>query len=249
MVAPSSSELPRRSSAEVQKARRSVEPALELAQRLGPEPAGDHPAVLAPLHPAGVLQDADVLADRGQRHGVRRRELRQAGRPLREPLDQPGAGRVAEGGAEDGDGHGESGPFGSVLRQAMKRDERGSALVELTWLGMLLLVPMLWIVLSVFEVQRGAFGVSSAARAAGRAYALAPDDALGAGARRAGGPAGAGRPGAARRSAHRDRQLHAVPPRLPPGHLGDHGPGRHPRRPAAAAGRARRQAPTFALDA
>lgn len=59
------------------------------------------------------------------------------------------------------------------------RDERGSALVELSWLGILLLVPILWIVMSVFEVQRGAFGVSGAARAAGRAYALAPDDATG----------------------------------------------------------------------
>jgi len=61
----------------------------------------------------------------------------------------------------------------------VRRTERGSALVELTWLGVLLLVPMLWIVLSAFEVQKGAFGVSSAARAAGRAYALAPNDALG----------------------------------------------------------------------
>ena len=61
----------------------------------------------------------------------------------------------------------------------MSRDERGSALVELTWLGVLLLVPMLWIVLSVFEVQRGAFGVSGAARSAGRAFALAPTDAIG----------------------------------------------------------------------
>jgi Flp pilus assembly protein TadG len=61
-----------------------------------------------------------------------------------------------------------------------RRDERGSALVELSWLGILLLVPMLWIVVSVFEVQRGAFAVSGAARAAGRAYALAPDDATGA---------------------------------------------------------------------
>jgi Flp pilus assembly protein TadG len=59
------------------------------------------------------------------------------------------------------------------------RDERGSALVELTWLGILLLVPMLWIVMSVFQVQRGAFAVSAAARAAGRAYALAPTDAEG----------------------------------------------------------------------
>lgn len=61
----------------------------------------------------------------------------------------------------------------------MRRGERGSALVELTWLGVLLLVPMLWIALSVFDVQRGAFGVSGAARAAGRAYALAPTDAVG----------------------------------------------------------------------
>ena len=62
---------------------------------------------------------------------------------------------------------------------AHRRDDRGNALVELTWLGLLLLVPMLWIVVSVFEVQRGAFGVSSAARSAGRAYALAPNDAVG----------------------------------------------------------------------
>jgi hypothetical protein len=59
------------------------------------------------------------------------------------------------------------------------REQRGSALVELSWLGILLLVPVLWIVVSVFEVQRGAFAVSAAARAAGRAYALAPDDATG----------------------------------------------------------------------
>ena len=61
----------------------------------------------------------------------------------------------------------------------MTRDDRGSAVVELVWLGLLLLVPILWIVLSVFEVQRGAFAVSAAARSAGRAYALAPTDAEG----------------------------------------------------------------------
>jgi Flp pilus assembly protein TadG len=60
-----------------------------------------------------------------------------------------------------------------------RRDDRGSALVELCWLGILLLLPMLWVVMSVFEVQRGAFGVSAAARAAARAYALAPDDSTG----------------------------------------------------------------------
>jgi Flp pilus assembly protein TadG len=60
-----------------------------------------------------------------------------------------------------------------------RRDQRGSALVELAWLGILLVLPVLWIVMSVFQVQRGAFGVSTAARAAARAFSLAPDDATG----------------------------------------------------------------------
>jgi Flp pilus assembly protein TadG len=60
-----------------------------------------------------------------------------------------------------------------------RRNQRGSALVELAWLGILLVLPVLWIVMSVFQVQRGAFGVSTAARAAARAYSLAPDDATG----------------------------------------------------------------------
>ncbi|GAA4118055.1 hypothetical protein GCM10022215_19220 [Nocardioides fonticola] len=68
-------------------------------------------------------------------------------------------------------------PAGVAARR--RRDERGNAIVEFCWLAILLLVPLVWIVLSVFEVQRGAFGVSAAARAAGRAYVLAPDDASG----------------------------------------------------------------------
>lgn len=67
----------------------------------------------------------------------------------------------------------------AVLETRLSRGERGSALVEVTWLGILLLVPVLWILLSVFEVQRGAFGVGGAARSAARAYALAPTDAEG----------------------------------------------------------------------
>ena len=64
----------------------------------------------------------------------------------------------------------------------MKRprpEESGSALVEFAWLGLILMVPLIWIVLSVFEVQRGAFAISGAARAAGRAYALADSDSAG----------------------------------------------------------------------
>lgn len=59
------------------------------------------------------------------------------------------------------------------------RAERGSAVVEMAWLSVLLLVPLLWLVLTVFEVQSGAYGTSAAARAAGRAYALAPSAAVG----------------------------------------------------------------------
>ena len=60
-----------------------------------------------------------------------------------------------------------------------RRDEQGNGVVEFVWLGILLLVPMVWILLSVFEVQRGAFGVDAAARSGARAFALAPDDATG----------------------------------------------------------------------
>ena len=63
---------------------------------------------------------------------------------------------------------------------ARARDEQGSAIVETVWLGILLLVPLVYVVLSVFEVQRGAFATTTAARSAARAYALAPDDASGA---------------------------------------------------------------------
>lgn len=67
----------------------------------------------------------------------------------------------------------------SIRRGGRRRDQRGNGMVEMVWLGLLLLLPLLWIVLSVFEVQRGAFGVSAASRAAARAYALAPNDLAG----------------------------------------------------------------------
>jgi len=66
-----------------------------------------------------------------------------------------------------------------LQRRLAGRDERGSAVVELVWLGLLLLIPTIYIVLTAFEVQRGAFAVSAAARAAGRAYALSETDAQG----------------------------------------------------------------------
>ncbi len=65
------------------------------------------------------------------------------------------------------------------MRRRCPRGERGSALIEVTWLAILLLVPLVYVLISVFDVQRGAFGVSAASRAAGRAYALAGTDAEG----------------------------------------------------------------------
>ena len=60
-----------------------------------------------------------------------------------------------------------------------RREERGTALVEAVWLVILLLVPLVYVVVAVFEVQRASYAVSGAARAAARAYSLAPDEASG----------------------------------------------------------------------
>lgn len=61
----------------------------------------------------------------------------------------------------------------------MKRPERrrdiGSGTVEFVWLAVLLLVPMVYILIAVFDVQRAAYGVSAASKAAARAFLLAPD--------------------------------------------------------------------------
>jgi hypothetical protein len=60
----------------------------------------------------------------------------------------------------------------------LRRDE-GSALVEFVWLAILLMVPLVYVVISAVSLQRSAFGLTSAARDAGRAYATAGSDDLG----------------------------------------------------------------------
>lgn len=54
------------------------------------------------------------------------------------------------------------------------RCERGTASVEFVWMSLLLLVPFVYALLCVFDVQRAAFAVSVASRSAARAYLLAP---------------------------------------------------------------------------
>lgn len=55
--------------------------------------------------------------------------------------------------------------------------ERGSALIELVGLGVLLLLPLTYVILGVLGVQQAAYGATAAAQAAGRAYMLAPSSA------------------------------------------------------------------------
>ena len=57
--------------------------------------------------------------------------------------------------------------------------DEGSALIEFAFLGVLLFVPLVYLVLSVFAVQRAAYGATAAAREAGRAWATSADDSQG----------------------------------------------------------------------
>ena len=58
-----------------------------------------------------------------------------------------------------------------------RRHETGTAIVEFVWLAILLLVPLLYIVLAVFDTQRAAYAATAAARSASRAFVTAPDQA------------------------------------------------------------------------
>ena len=57
----------------------------------------------------------------------------------------------------------------------MRRGDAGAALVEFSWLAVLMMVPLVYILLAVFDVQRASFGVTEAARQAARAYVTAED--------------------------------------------------------------------------
>lgn len=52
------------------------------------------------------------------------------------------------------------------------RNQRGNAVVEFSWLAILLLLPLLYVILAVFDVQRHAYGATAATQAAGRAFML-----------------------------------------------------------------------------
>lgn len=60
----------------------------------------------------------------------------------------------------------------------VRRDDAGSALVEVVWLGLLLLLPLIYVLLTVFAAQSAALGSDAASRAAGRAFMLSPSQDL-----------------------------------------------------------------------
>ena len=60
------------------------------------------------------------------------------------------------------------------LRDRLRRED-GNALMEFSMLGITVLIPLLWIILIVFEIQRAMYGVSAAAREATRAFTLQED--------------------------------------------------------------------------
>jgi hypothetical protein len=57
--------------------------------------------------------------------------------------------------------------------------EAGNAMLEFVYLSLLLMVPLVYVLTTTFQVQRAAFGVTEAARQAGRAYATADSDGQG----------------------------------------------------------------------
>lgn len=61
--------------------------------------------------------------------------------------------------------------------RATSRNQDGTATIEFVWLTILLMIPIVYILISVFEVQRAAYGVSAASKSASRAFLLAPDPA------------------------------------------------------------------------
>jgi Flp pilus assembly protein TadG len=54
-------------------------------------------------------------------------------------------------------------------------DDSGNAIIEFVYLAVLLMVPLVYILLTVFRVQGATYAVSSATREAGRVYVLSDD--------------------------------------------------------------------------
>jgi hypothetical protein len=65
---------------------------------------------------------------------------------------------------------------GLASRQAQRRADDGRAIIEFIFLGVLLLVPLTYLVLTVARIQAASFAASLAAREAGRAFVTGASD-------------------------------------------------------------------------
>ncbi|CAN5196962.1 hypothetical protein BH20ACT5_BH20ACT5_15230 [soil metagenome] len=66
----------------------------------------------------------------------------------------------------------------SVLRRRLRQDD-GSAIIDFTFLAIIVIIPLLYLVIGFSAVQRGIFAATAGAREAGRAVATAEDPATG----------------------------------------------------------------------
>lgn len=57
--------------------------------------------------------------------------------------------------------------------RAGRADDSGNAIVEFVLLAVVLMIPLVYVILAVFQAQRTAFAAAEAARQAGRAYVTA----------------------------------------------------------------------------
>lgn len=82
--------------------------------------------------------------------------------------------------ADEGHGQDRPGPPRRTRRPAARgprpqvpRDESGTAVVEFVVLAVLMLIPLVYLVMTMARLQAGAYAVSQAAREAGRAFVTA----------------------------------------------------------------------------
>lgn len=65
------------------------------------------------------------------------------------------------------------------MRRSSFRTEQGSASLEFLTVGLILMVPLVYLVLAVSALQAGALAAEGAARQAARAFVQAPDEGAG----------------------------------------------------------------------
>ncbi|MGI8867674.1 MAG: hypothetical protein ACR2F6_02175 [Mycobacteriales bacterium] len=72
---------------------------------------------------------------------------------------------------------GVAGPLRHLVRAAMRRvrGDAGTALVEFIFVGLILLVPLVYLVIALASIERNTYGATEAAREAGRTFARTGD--------------------------------------------------------------------------